>query len=136
MAVCCSLIALCLLSNFPSWHEGGDALESGEQSSNSERTAGRLQIFKSQFRAPLLQQVVLWFTLVAAVMSLLSVFWQHLGSAGAATMVRILTAGVIKTHLGSVIMGLGWTTVVINVVVFWGVLVMILSIRVLSQLAD
>lgn len=51
-------------------------------------------------------------------------------------MVEVLTGGAIKARLGSVALGLGWTTVCLNIVVFMGTLMMILSIRVLSQLAD
>ncbi|KAG8158006.1 hypothetical protein KVR01_012278 [Diaporthe batatas] len=138
VAIGCSLIAFCLLYTFSPAHLGDDleTPEIYEQSSNSERRDARGRAIKRKHPVPVIRQMVLWFTLVAAVMSLLSVFWQHLGSAGVATMIRVLAAGEIKTHLGSVSMGLGWTTVVINAAVFLGWLLMILSIRILSQLSD
>lgn len=51
-------------------------------------------------------------------------------------MIEVSTDGIIKTRLGSVAMGLGWTTVAVNAVVLMGTLLMILSIKVLAQSAE
>lgn len=51
-------------------------------------------------------------------------------------MVEVLTDGTVKTRLGSVAMGLGWTMVALNIVVFMGTIIMILSIIILARAAN
>lgn len=134
IAVGCNFVAFCLLPTFSSARNQLSS-EAREESSNGERDS-ETQAKKRPMLLDSRTHVAHWFTLVAAVMTLLSVFWQHLGSAGAATMIEALTDGAVKTSLGSVSMGLGWATVVLNFVIFAGLRLRILSIRILSRLSD
>jgi hypothetical protein len=115
-----NLISLCLLGSFPGWHEE-------EDSESSEREV-------KPFPSRAVSHIAASCMLVSALMTLLSVFWQHLASAGAVTMTEILTAGAIHGYVGPSAMGLGWAAVAINGVTFLGLLIVILSIRILSQM--
>lgn len=110
--------------------------EVSEQSSDSERNSGTRQKKKTLIDRESILKVVFWFAMVSAVMTLLSVFWQHLGSAGAATMIDVLTGGAVRTRLGAISMGLGWTAVVLNTAVFLGARMSIIVMRRLSELSD
>lgn len=69
-------------------------------------------------------------------MTLLSVFWQHMASSNAATLMKLVTAGVVHVQVGAAAMGLGWGTVVLNTIEFLAILIMVISIRTLSMIAD
>lgn len=69
-------------------------------------------------------------------MTLLSAFWQHMASSNAATLMKIVTAGVVQVEVGAAVMGLGWATFTLNAIQFVGIFIMVLSIRTLSMLAD
>lgn len=66
-------------------------------------------------------------------MSLLSVFWQHMASSGAATLMQVVTAGVVQVKVGAAAMGLGWATFVLNTLSFVAIFVMARSLRVLAM---
>jgi hypothetical protein len=64
-----------------------------------------------KLRLSQLTAVTLFFS---AMMTLLSVFWQHVASSGAATLSEAITSGAVSGHVGSVAAGLGWTAATIN----------------------
>lgn len=66
----------------------------------------------------------------------ISAFWQHIAAAGMANVAHTLSYGQIKGTVGPAAMALGWIAFGLTMVAVIGLLVMILSIRVLSQLID
>lgn len=67
---------------------------------------------------------------------LVSVLWQHTASVAASTVAQDLGNGSVKSGVGSSAMVLGWFGFALMVVVTIGLLAMILSIRMIKQLAD
>ncbi|KAI0159823.1 Ca2+ regulator and membrane fusion protein Fig1-domain-containing protein [Xylariaceae sp. FL1272] len=73
---------------------------------------------------------------VATLFGLASAFWQHIGSAGASTMTRLLTYGMVKTEVGATCMVFSWIAAVLSGVVTLGICVLVLSVRVLMAAAE
>lgn len=117
-----SIVSLLMLSTFSSWHE-----EEG-----SDGSCRQVKPFPSR---PV-SHAALSCLGISAIMTLLSVFWQHMASSNAAILMEIVTAGVVQSKVGAAAMGLGWSTVFLNAVETVAILIMILSIRVLAQLED
>ncbi|OHE99307.1 hypothetical protein CORC01_05348 [Colletotrichum orchidophilum] len=111
-----------LLATFPNWYE----------TENSEGSSIEIKPFPSR---PI-SHVALACVFVSALISLLATFWQHLSSSAAIAMSSAFTQGAVTGHVGAASMALGWTSVFLLMVTFIGLLVMILAIRVLSQMVD
>ena len=62
--------------------------------------------------------------------------WQHTAAVAASTVAQDLGNGSVKSGVGTAAMVLGWFAFGLLVVVTIGLLVMILSIRLLDQLTD
>jgi hypothetical protein len=78
-----------------------------------------------------------WASAVAVLASLcafVSAFWQHISCATGGAMVRSLSYGTVKAVVGPAAMILAWGSVFLVIVVAVGLLVMILSIKVLEDL--
>lgn len=118
-AIPLGVIAILLLSTFPGWHEEADA-------EGSEREV-------KPFPSRPVSQAVLVALAIASVFLFVSILWQHVSSSAAATMVHGLAYGTAKGHVGSVAMVLGWGGVFLFLFATIAILVMILSIRVLSE---
>ena len=118
-AIPLAFITLLLLATFPGWHE-----EDGGEGSERE---------VKPFPSRPVSQIALVIIAVASVLMFTSLLWQHVASAAVATMVQSLSYGTVKGHVGPAAMILGWTTVLLFLVVMVGLLIMILSIRVLSE---
>jgi Ca2+ regulator and membrane fusion protein Fig1 len=73
---------------------------------------------------------------VSAVFVLVSVLWQHTASVAASTIAQDMGNGSVKSGVGASAMVLGWFGFGLLVVVTVGLLVMVLSIGLLSQLTD
>jgi hypothetical protein len=73
---------------------------------------------------------------VSAVFVLVSVLWQHTASVAASTIAQDMANGSVKSGVGASAMVLGWFGFGLLVVVTVGLLVMVLSIGLLSQLTD
>lgn len=67
---------------------------------------------------------------------LVSVLWQHTASVAASIIAQDLGNGSVQSGVGTTAMVLGWFGFALLVIVTIGLLVMILSIRVLAELAD
>ncbi len=67
---------------------------------------------------------------------LVSVLWQHTASVAASIIAQDLGNGSVKSGVGTSAMVMGWFSFALLIVVTIGLLVMILSIRVLNELAD
>ncbi|KAE9366833.1 hypothetical protein N431DRAFT_548554 [Stipitochalara longipes BDJ] len=113
-------IAILLLMTFPGWHEE-------EGSDGSERD---VKPFPSQ---PVSYLVLALLTL-ASLLIFVSVFWQHIASSAAVTMGQSLSYGTVKGKVGTVAAVLGWGSVFLDILAAVAMFIMILSIRVLSEL--
>ena len=68
-------------------------------------------------------------------MALLASFWQHMAGAAASTMAEVFTYGAATGDVGAGAMVLGWLSFALLMIACVGLLVMILSIRVLAAMA-
>ncbi|KAF7945510.1 hypothetical protein EAE96_010277 [Botrytis aclada] len=119
IAIIFAFICLLLLATFPGWHEEEDV-------HGSER---EVKPFPSRF----VSQIALAIIFIASIFVLVSVLWQHTASVAASIIAQDLGNGSVKSGVGSTAMVLGWFSFALLIVVTIGLLVMILSIRVLSE---
>lgn len=122
IAVILAFVCFILLLTFPGWHEEVDA-------SGSEKEV-------KPFPSRPVSQSALALIFIASVFVLVSVLWQHTASVAASTVAQDLGNGSVKSGVGSSAMVLGWFGFGLFVVVTIGLLAMILSIRMIKQLAD
>lgn len=108
-----------MLVTFPGWHEKDDA-------EGSEREV-------KPFPSRSISQTALVALTVASVLTFVSVFWQHISSSTALVMGQSLAYGVVKGHVGTAAMVLGWVSVFLTILATIAILVMILSIKVLAE---
>lgn len=73
---------------------------------------------------------------MSSIFVLVSVLWQHTASVAASIIAQDLANGSVRSGVGTSAMVMGWFSFALLIVVTIGLLVMILSIRVLNQLAD
>jgi len=73
---------------------------------------------------------------IAALLGLISALWQHLSTAATTVMVKTLTYNSVAGHVGTAAMVLGWAGAAICVVVALGIVLMMMSLKVLSELID
>lgn len=69
-------------------------------------------------------------------MALIAALWQHLSSAATAAMADALTYGAVSGEVGAAAMALGWVSTAVLFLVLIGLLVMILSMRVVNSLGS
>jgi hypothetical protein len=110
---------LLLLATFPGWHEEEDA-------QGSEREV-------KPFPSRPVSQIALAIIFIASIFVLVSVLWQHTASVAASIIAQDLGNGSVKSGVGTTAMVLGWFGFALLIVVTIGLLVMILSIRVLAE---
>jgi hypothetical protein len=115
-----SIISFLLLATFPGWHEE-------ENSEGSERQV-------KPFPSRPVSRVALGCITVSAIVALLASFWQHMAGAAASAMAAAFTYGAAKGGIGVGAMVCGWLSFVLLMVVALGLLMMILSIKVLEEL--
>ena len=111
-----------ILATFPGWHE-----EISDRDSVNE-----VKPFPSRF----VSQIALAMIFVASVFVLVSVLWQHTASVAASTIAQDLGNGSLRSGVGTSALVLGWFGFGLLIVVTIGLLIMILSIRLLGQLVD
>ncbi|RFU26203.1 hypothetical protein B7463_g10137, partial [Scytalidium lignicola] len=119
VAIVFAFICLLLLATFPGWHEE-------EDSDGSEREV-------KPFPSRPVSQVALALIFVASIFILVSVLWQHTASVAASIIAQDFGNGSVLSGVGSTAMVLGWFGFVLFIIVTIGLLVMILSIRVLAE---
>ncbi|KAK5790389.1 hypothetical protein VI817_007676 [Penicillium citrinum] len=122
VAVVLAFFCFILLATFPGWHEERD--ESGSD------------VEIKPFPSRPVSQAALALIFVASVFVLVSVLWQHTASVAASTIAQDMGNGSVKSGVGTSAMVLGWFGFVLLVVVTIGLLVMILSIKMIRQLTD
>ncbi|KAJ5692477.1 hypothetical protein N7462_001900 [Penicillium macrosclerotiorum] len=122
VAVIFAFLCFILLATFPGWHDEID--ESGSD------------IEVRPFPSRPVSQVALALIFVSSVFVLVSVLWQHTASVAASTIAQDFGNGVVKSGVGTSAMVLGWFGFVLLVIVTIGLLVMILSIKIIKKLTD
>ncbi|CAD6587625.1 MAG: hypothetical protein ASARMPREDX12_004648 [Alectoria sarmentosa] len=122
VAIILAFVCFLLLATFPGWHEEHD-------DNGSDREV-------KPFPSRPVSQVALALIFVASVFVLVSVLWQHTASVGASTIAQDLGNGSVRSGVGTAAMILGWFGFALLIIVTIGLLVMILSIRILDQLTD
>jgi Ca2+ regulator and membrane fusion protein Fig1 len=121
VAIIFAFICLLLLATFPGWHE--------EDVDGSERDV-------KPFPSRPVSQIALAIIFIASIFILVSVLWQHTASVAASIIAQDLGNGSVISGVGTSAMVLGWCSFTLLIIVTIGLLVMILSIRVLAELAD
>ena len=121
-AIALAFVSICLLLTFPGWHEEVD-------DDGSEREV-------KPFPSRPISNIALAASTLASLLALVSMIWQHIASVAAATTAQHLGYGTVKSAIGPASMVLGWIGFGLMVLPAVGLLVMILSIRILDQLTD
>ncbi|CAG8950921.1 hypothetical protein HYFRA_00003138 [Hymenoscyphus fraxineus] len=119
IAIIFAFICLLLLATFPGWHEEEDA-------HGSEREV-------KPFPSRPVSQIALAIIFIASIFVLVSVLWQHTASVAASIIAQDFGNGSVRSGVGTTAMVLGWFGFALLIVVTIGLLVMILSIRVLAE---
>ncbi|KAG4423213.1 hypothetical protein IFR04_003711 [Cadophora malorum] len=119
IAIIFAFICLLLLATFPGWHEEEDR-------DGSEREV-------KPFPSRPVSQIALAIIFIASIFVLVSVLWQHTASVAASIIAQDFGNGSVKSGVGTTAMVLGWFGFALLIIVTIGLLVMILSIRVLSE---
>ncbi|KAK3317848.1 Ca2+ regulator and membrane fusion protein Fig1-domain-containing protein [Cercophora scortea] len=122
IAIIFAFICLLLLATFPGWHEE-------EDSEGSEREI-------KPFPSRPVSQIALAIIFIASIFILVSVLWQHTASVAASIIAQDFGNGSVLSGVGSSAMVMGWFSFTLLIIVTIGLLVMILSIRVLAQIMD
>ena len=122
IAIVLAFLCFLVLATFPGWHEDTDA-------TGSERD---LRPFPSR---PV-SQASLALIFMSSVFVLVSVLWQHTASVAASTIAKDIGNGSVKSGVGTTAMILGWFGFALLVIVTVGLLMMILSIRMITQLTE
>ncbi|KAH7325016.1 Ca2+ regulator and membrane fusion protein Fig1-domain-containing protein [Stachybotrys elegans] len=120
IAIIFAFICLLLLATFPGWHEE-------EDSDGSDREV-------KPFPSRAVSQVALAIIFIASIFILVSVLWQHTASVAASIIAQDFGNGSVRSGVGTSAMVLGWFSFSLLIIVTIGLLVMILSISVLSQM--
>lgn len=120
IAIVFAFICFLLLATFPGWHDE-------EDSEGSDREV-------KPFPSRPVSQVALAIIFIASIFILVSVLWQHTASVAASIIAQDFGNGSVRSGVGTSAMVLGWFSFTLLIIVTIGLLVMILSIKVLSQL--
>ncbi|PNY18227.1 Uncharacterized protein TCAP_07589 [Tolypocladium capitatum] len=120
IAIIFAFLCLLLLATFPGWHEE-------EDSEGSEREV-------KPFPSRPVSQIALAIIFIASIFILVSVLWQHTASVAASVIAQDFGNGAVRSGVGTSAMVMGWFSFTLLIIVTIGLLVMILSIRVLGQM--
>ncbi|KAF5136806.1 hypothetical protein MHUMG1_03299 [Metarhizium humberi] len=120
IAIIFAFLCLLLLATFPGWHDE-------EDSEGSEREV-------KPFPSRAVSQVALAIIFIASIFVLVSVLWQHTASVAASVIAQDFGNGSVKSGVGTSAMVMGWFSFTLLIIVTIGLLVMILSMRVLKQM--
>ncbi|KAI0388483.1 Ca2+ regulator and membrane fusion protein Fig1-domain-containing protein [Xylariaceae sp. FL0594] len=122
IAIIFAFICFLLLATWPGWHESEDD-EDGDRD---------IKPFPSR---PV-SQVALAIIFISSIFVLVSVLWQHTASVAASIIAQDFGNGSVKSGVGTSAIVMGWFSFAFLIIVTIGLLVMILSIRVLAELAS
>lgn len=122
VAIIFTFVGILLLATFPSWHEEED----------SDGSIREIKPFPSRA----VSKTAVGLFALAFLLSFITVLWQHLGSAATYTLVKTLTYDTIDASVGAGAMALGWVGVGCTGVVTIGLLIMLLSIRIMNSMMN
>ncbi|KFA70939.1 hypothetical protein S40288_10228 [Stachybotrys chartarum IBT 40288] len=122
LCIILGLAYIVLLSTFPGWHEE-------EGSEGSERVV-------KPFPSRQVSVAALVCSSVGSFVLFVAVAWQHIAVASAATLLEGMRYGLVDVTVGIEAAVLAWLSVFLSCVCTIGLAVMVLSIRVLSQLVE
>jgi hypothetical protein len=122
VAIILQFFCFILLATFPGWHD--------EVGPDGEEVETR------PIPSRPVSQVALALVFVSAVFVLVSVLWQHTASVAASTIAQDMGNGSVLSGVGSSAMILGWFGFGFLVVVTIGLLVMVLTIRMITEITD
>jgi hypothetical protein len=120
IAIVFAFVCFILLATFPGWHET-------EDSEGSEREV-------KPFPSRPVSQIALAIIFISSIFVLVSVLWQHTASVAASVIAQDFGNGSVKSGVGTSAMVMGWFSFALLIIVTIGLLVMILSIRVLTAM--
>ncbi|EME40054.1 hypothetical protein DOTSEDRAFT_116176, partial [Dothistroma septosporum NZE10] len=118
-------LALCWagLATTPGWHEEHD-----------EQTGSTIDV--KPFPSRPVSHICLLLSLLSTVFFLVSALWQHISAATCASLVASVTEDRLQGSVGGVSAALCWMAFALAALLFAGVLVVILSLRLLDKLTD
>lgn len=118
-----AVIVFFLLGSFPGWHEEVD-----------EGTDSLIEIKPFPSRA--VTQIAIACIAISALLTLIAVLWQHVGSAASGAMVSSTTYDAVTADVGAAAMALGWTGVALMVLLVAGIVQIQISISLLDKLTE
>ena len=121
-AVALAFITICLLLTFPGWQTEVD-------DDGSDREV-------KPFPSRPVTLIALTASTLGAMLALVSMIWQHTASVAAATTAQDLGYGTVKSEVGATALALGWVGFALLALAAIGILVMVLSIRILAEVVD
>ena len=108
------------MATFPGWHDEVDSDDGDRQ--------------VKPFPSRPVSQVAVSIIFIASVFVLVSVLWQHTASVAASVIAQDFGNGVVRSGVGTSAMVMGWFSFTLLIIVTIGLLVMIISIKVLRQM--
>lgn len=121
-AVALAFVNVCLLLTFPGWHEEMD-------------DSGSMREVKP-FPSRPVSLIALAASILASMLALVSMMWQHTASVAAATTAQNLGYGTVKSEVGAVSLTLGWVAFASMAIPAIRLGLMVWSIRILDELTD
>ncbi|UNI22504.1 hypothetical protein JDV02_008390 [Purpureocillium takamizusanense] len=112
--------AIVALSTFPGWHEEED-------------TGGSLREVKP-FPSRAMSTFALLCSSLATAVAYVAALWQHTSCAATGMLFEALRYGAVEAHTGMAAVALGWMSVLLCAICGIGMIVMILSIRIVANL--
>jgi hypothetical protein len=88
------------------------------------------------FPSKLETRSILGLLVVATMLALVSILWQHIVSSAVVGLSQNLSYGTIRGHVGTVAMVLGWGGVFVDVLLVFVVIVQILSLALLERIME
>lgn len=85
------------------------------------------------FPSKILSDIALGLAFIASLLTFMSVLWQHIASSTASVMSGSLSYGAVDGHIGTTAMVLGWAGVFLSIFILIVLLLVILSLRFLSE---
>jgi Ca2+ regulator and membrane fusion protein Fig1 len=122
VAIIFAFVCFVLLATFPGWHEETDEHDSVRD--------------VKPFPSRPVSQAALALIFVSSIFVLVSVLWQHTASVAASTIAQDLGNGSVASGVGTAAMVLGWFSFSFLIIVTIGLLIMILSIGLISELVE
>ncbi|KAK0512772.1 hypothetical protein JMJ35_004789 [Cladonia borealis] len=150
VAIAFAVIAIAILVTFPGWHEErtikdggveyggveyGGVEDGGVEYGGVEDDEVEIRDVK-EFPTRSHVQIALAATVAASFLALVSMVWQHTASVAVATTIQDVGYGTINSKVGASAMALGWVGLGCLIISAVGMLTMILSLKLFTDLTD